>query len=511
MPTSEEVLPMLFSRTFIPTAREAPKGLSDPAVARMARAGYAAADVETGELSLLPLGSMLWEGIAGTFFDLAREAGIQMVDFNEIASDSLSVAARYVKSYRQLPLSFASGNPRRSRACGFAAGAGEAALQRDGFLDTVRKICREAGLSPRDGRTIEEERSYVALAVDKGSWHSKEGFVCRSCDWCGDDAAPVYPTVRPSGEEAHLEEVETPGADTIAELCRQLGITPDRTLKTLFYAAEQGTDKEILAVLTRGDHQVNDRKLSHALGGVVVRFADPLEIREAVGDLAGYLGPVGLPAGIRILADRHIEGSSRLVAGANRPGFHLLNACWGRDYKASDTADLVSLQEGFPCPLCGSPIAASYLRSVAVAVTDPGPSPLTFQDEGGALSKAHRWEGTFCVTPLALTLAGGERIPPRFAPLDVNVLVTSMRNDDAVGLGNILAERLEEKGFRVLLDDRDERAGVKFSDAELIGLPVTIVVGREASEGVVEAWKPDGNREELPADAVVELVSHWSR
>jgi len=502
---------MLFSRTFIPTAREAPKGLSDPAVARLVRAGYVVADAETGELDLLPLGSMLWERVSDAFRNLAREAGIQTVDFNEIAGDSLSVAARYVKSYRQLPLSFASGNPRRIDACGFAAGSEEAALQRDGFLDIARKISGEAGLSPLDGRTIEEARRYVALAVDKGSWHSKEGFACSSCDWCGDDAAPANPTVRLTGEEAPLEEVETPGADTIAELCRQLGITPDRTLKTLFYAAEQGADKEILAVLTRGDHQVNDRKLSHALGGVVVRFADPLEIREAVGDLAGYLGPVGLPAGIRVLADRHIEGSSRLVAGANRPGFHLLNACWGRDYRASAAADLVSLQEGFPCPFCGSPIAAAYLRSIAVAVTDPGPSPLTFQDEGGVLSKAHRWEGTFCVTPLALSLAGGERIPPRFAPLDVHVLVTSMRNDDAVGLGNILAERLEERDFSVLLDDRDERAGVKFSDAELLGLPVTVVVGREASEGVVEAWKPDGNREELPADAVVELVSHWSR
>ena len=444
-------------------------------------------------------------------FDLAREAGIQMVDFNEIASDSLSVAARYVKSYRQLPLSFASGNPRRIDACGFAAGAGEAALQRDGFLDTVRKICREAGLSPRDGRTIEEERSYVALAVDKGSWHSKEGFVCRSCDWCGDDAAPVYPTVRPSGEEAHLEEVETPGADTIAELCRQLGITPDRTLKTLFYAAGQETGKEVLAVLARGDHQVNDRKLSHALGGVVVRFADPLEIREAVGDLAGYLGPVGLPPGIRLLADGHVEGSPCLVAGANKPGFHLLNACWGRDYGVSAVADLVSIQEGFPCPLCGSPIVASQLRSIAVAMTDPEPSPLTFQREGGALSRAHRWEGTLCVTPLALSLVGDEKIPPRFAPFDVNILIASMRNDDAVGLGNVLAERLEERGFGVLLDDRDERAGVKFSDAELVGLPVTVVVGREASEGIVEVWKPDGAREELPADGVADQISRWIR
>jgi prolyl-tRNA synthetase len=102
-------------------------------------------------------------------------------------------------------------------------------------------------------------------------------------------------------------------------------------------------------------------------------------------------------------------------------------------------------------------------------------------------------------------------VPSRFAPFEANVLIASMKNDDAVSLGNILAERLEEKGIRVLLDDRDERAGVKFSDAELIGAPVTIVAGREASEGVVEAWMPDGSRGELPADAVPDQVLRWVR
>jgi prolyl-tRNA synthetase len=503
--------PMRFSRIFIPTAREAQKGLIDRSVAWLSRAGYVSADAEAGDLDLLPLGFMLWERIAFTFRDLVREKGVQVVDFKEMAEDSLSISRKAVKSYRQLPLSFAEIGTRRIDACGFAADADEATLCRDGFLDMARQISREGGLTPRNGRTIEETRHYVALAAERGSWRSKEGFLCTSCDWCGDDAAPSSPAVGPSGGEAPLREVETPGADTIAELCRQLGVSPDQTLKTLFYAAEQGTGKEVLAVLTRGDHQVNDRKLSHALGGVVVRFADPLEIREAVGDLAGYLGPVGLPPGIRILADRHVEGSPCLVAGANKVGFHLLNACWGRDYGVSAVADLVSIQEGFPCPLCGSPIVASPLRSIAVAMTDPESSPLTFQREGGALSRAHRWEGTLCVTPLALSLVGHEKIPPRFAPFDVNILIASMRNDDAVGLGNVLAERLEESGFRVLLDDRDERAGVKFSDAELVGLPVTVVVGREASEGIVEVWRPDGAREELPAGGIADRIQRWIR
>lgn len=502
---------MRFSRTFIPTAREAQKGLSDPSVARLSRAGYMSVDPETREMKLLPLGYMLWDRVISAFHDLALEAGIQVVDFGDMAEDSLSISKKLVKSYRQLPLSFAGGDLRRVKACGFATGPDEAALCRDGFLDIVRKISAEAGLTPRDGQTIEEGRHYVAIPSGKGAWHGKEGFVCSSCSWCGDDAAPTGPVVGASGEGKPLQEIETPGADTIAELCRQLGVSPDQTLKTMFYAAEQGGSKEILAVLARGDHQVNDRKLSHVLGGAVVRFADPLEIREAVGDLAGYLGPIGLPSGIRVLADSRVEGSHSLVTGANKPGFHLLNACWGRDYKASMVGDLVSIQEDFSCPSCGSPILPSHLASVAVAMTDPEPSELTFQGENGEVGRAYRWEGTLCVTPLVLALAGGEKVPSRFAPFEANVLIASMKNDDAVSLGNILAERLEEKGIRVLLDDRDERAGVKFSDAELIGAPVTIVAGREASEGVVEAWMPDGSRGELPADAVPDQVLRWVR
>lgn len=502
---------MLFSKTFIPTAREAQKNITDPSVACLSRAGYLTADQETRTLRLLPLGFLLWQRVISDALDLAREEGLQVAGFEDVPEDAMTVSRKLLKSYRQLPLTFFSGDMKRWIASGLAPDPGSAGDMRDRFLEMAGTLCRHAGLDPRSGETIKDGRKYISLASSKGAWFAKEGFVCSSCSWCGDDASPAGPVERPGGEASPIKEVETPEADTIAELCSQLGVEPAATMKTMFYAAEQGGTKEVLAVLARGDHQINDRKLSHVLGGAVVRFADPLEIREAVGDLAGYLGPVGLPKGIKVLADRHVEGSQGLVAGANKPGFHLLNVCWGRDFSPSVVADLVSIQEDLPCPACGSRIVPSHLARVAVADKGSGPSELSFQGEGGTACNAYSWEGTLCITPLVLALAGGDRIPGRYAPFDVNVLIASMQNDDAVGLGNIMAERLEEKGLRVLLDERNERAGVKFSDAELLGIPVTIVAGREASEGVVEAWLPDGSRGEMPADSIIDQVLRWVR
>lgn len=503
---------MRFSRMLIPTTRETPKNISDPAVARLARAGYLIPDQEKKTVSLLPMGVLLWERIISEAAALARESGFQVVGFEDMESDSLGMSRKLVKSYRNLPLSFFGGNLARRDASGFATDMHSAADVRDAFLEITSVLTRMAGLSCFTGETAGGARKYVSIPCDKGSWHGRSGFVCSSCSWCGDDASPVEAPRVVQTDGAPMSEVETPGADTIAELCRQLSIEPAKTMKTMFYAAESGGEKEIIVVLTRGDHQINDRKLSHVLGGdVVVRFADPLEINEAVGDLAGYLGPVGLPKAIRVFADRHVEGCRNIVTGANKPGFHLLNVCWGRDFKANIVEDIVSVQEDFPCPVCGAPISPAYLARVSFAGIDAEVSDLPFQADGGKQSFAWRWGGSLCITPLAILLAKEGNVPSQFAPFDVNVVIASMQNNDAVALGNTLAERLEERGLRVLLDDREERAGVKFSDAEILGVPVTIVAGREAADSIVEVWQPDGSRGELPADAAVEQAVHRVR
>ena len=509
--TNREVVKMLFSKTLVPTARENPRGISDQSVAKLARAGFVVPDQESRRLELLPMGFMLWKKVISVVSDLARESGFQVVSFDDLGKGSDSISGKIVTSYRHLPLSFIGGDVKKLDAAGFAAEKELSKEVRDAFIAIAAQTAGMAGLKVFFGESEGGEVTYASVPCEKGSWYGRSGFVCNSCSWCGDESSPLSLPEAPSGGDAPLEEVETPGADTIAELCRQLGTEPRETLKTMFYAVGTGDAKEIVAVLARGDHQINDVKLSQVLGGKDVRFADPLEIREAVGDLAGYLGPVGLPGSIRVIADRHVEGCRRLVAGANRPGFHIMNVCWGRDFEARLVADIVSVDESFPCPSCGASISPANIATVASARIGKGASQLSFQDDAGHSCLATRWEGSISMDPLVLAIAGGEKTPSGFAPLDVNVVIASMRNDDAVGLAHLIAEKLEDRGLKVLIDDRDERAGVKFSDAELLGIPVTIVAGRESAERVVEVWQPDGTRGEMPADAAIERAVRWVR
>ncbi len=159
---------MFFSKTFIPTAREAQKNITDRSVAHLSRAGYIAADQETRALRLLPLGFMLWERVRSDALALAREAGLQVAGFDDVPEDAMTVSRKFVKSYRQLPLTFFSGDIKRWMASGLAPDADSAADTRDRFLEMAGTLCRNAGLIPRSGETIEDGRKYIPFQAKRG-------------------------------------------------------------------------------------------------------------------------------------------------------------------------------------------------------------------------------------------------------------------------------------------------------------------------------------------------------
>jgi len=499
---------MRLSKMLLPTVKDAPKGVTDPTVVRLLRAGAVTADPRGKNLGLLPMGVTLWAHMASRITERALEAGFQPVDIRPLNGSVLPLAGRLVKSYRHLPLTFILNDLRECSAAGLAPDADTLNKMTDLFLDLPGPLFEGLDVLEGEGVSGAVPVRYRAVRAPAGSWLSFDGMACTACSWCGDASAPVAgPAPDETAEPGPLENVETPGADTITELCRQLDIPPEITLKTMFYAAETGKGKEILAVLVRGHHQINEEKLAAVLEGAQVRFADPLEIREAVGDLAGYLGPVGLPKNVRIIADRHVEGGRGFVVGANKPGFHTRNACWGRDFKASLTADLISMESGFVCPRCGAPLQETGLVKTAETTKLPVETDLAFQDESGANRNAMLWTGKISMDAVVLSAAPQEG-PMRRAssPWDVNMLIASMKNEDAVKLGETLQKELASAGFRVLLDDRNERAGSKFSDAELLGLPVTLVAGRGAAEGKLELWKPDGSRDEITTAQALNAV-----
>lgn len=507
---------MKMSCVFAPTVKEAPKGVADQRMLRLIRGGFVSRLAAGQEaLNLLPMGVLLFERTSCKVEEVLRAMAFQRVDFPDFCSHAKEVASGYVKSYRHLPLTFYQRERHSYRILGFA----ESSSQGE---ELIRGTCREfsrrlsnVGLPVREKASVSDGLDTLDLVVltDKTSPYGERGYYCPKCAWCGDENSPVKEEVKPQDKEPRpLEVVDTPGADTIAELCRQLGVPPENTIKTMFYVAErQDGEKEVFVVLVRGDHKISEEKVKKVVGCRNVRFADPLEIKETVGDLAGYLGPVGLPERLRVIADRHVEGMVNAVVGANQPERHLMNACWGRDFSAKEVKDLIVYEKEVGCPVCSSALEAEFLLKVAsfsmIATSSLGDRKISYQGRDGKVEEAHLWEGKIYMEPLVLSLVGPDGpLPAGVAPFDVAVIVPSVRNKEALELGEGLAESLEGKGFKVLLDDRDERAGVKFSDAELFGSPVTIVCGKGSADGVVELSYPDGAKEEVQVENLVEKV-----
>ncbi|MCI0419491.1 MAG: proline--tRNA ligase, partial [Acidobacteria bacterium] len=307
---------------------------------------------------------------------------------------------------------------------------------------------------------------------------------------------------------AKPELVSTPGQKTIEEVSQFLNIHPTQQIKTLVYIAAQGP---VLA-LVRGDHQLNETKLQSALGSEV-RPAHPSEIEEALGASAGSLGPVGV-ARLRILSDHALRGRSNLTCGANRNDFHLSGVAPERDYQA-EYFDLRLIQPGEPCVQCGRPLSVSkalevghifklgtkYSESLGASVltAEGKPVPIVMGSYGIGVERilAAAIEGSHD--------ADGICWPLSIAPFPCVISVLNVKEDALVKAAGQVYQDLHSRGLDVLLDDRDERPGVKFKDADLIGIPYRVNFGsKKFKEGKVE-WVERASRksEDIPIDQLV--------
>ena len=330
--------------------------------------------------------------------------------------------------------------------------------------------------------------------------------------------APV--TDLPATGQGTPELVHTPGQRTIEEVGALLQLAPVHQVKTMAYMALTAPAKaggpEIaspVVVLLRGDHMLNQAKLASLFPEVrELRPMQPEEILSTFKAPAGYLGPIGLEsvaagdAGtkgqVTLILDNALEGRQNLVAGANREEYHLRNVTPGRDFVPTRTADVRNVIEGEACPQC-PPHESSPLR-VAKAIEVGHIFKLGYRYSDGMGVRILDPNGKE-VTPIMgcygigieriLTAAieqnndkNGFWLGPSIAPFDVVVTVTNMGDAQLTATAELLATQLEEAGFDVLLDDRDERAGVKFKDADLIGIPYRINVGKKVAEGKVELF-----------------------
>jgi prolyl-tRNA synthetase len=317
-----------------------------------------------------------------------------------------------------------------------------------------------------------------------------------------------------------VEKVATPGCKTIADLANYLGIPASRTAKAVFMVATLAegakTRERFVFAVVRGDMELNETRLAQAVGARSLRPATEEEIR-AVGATPGYASPVGL-RDVLVAVDDLIPSSPNLVAGANEAGYHLLNVNYGRDYTAQIVADLVAAREGDGCPQCGNPLRA--VRGVEVGnIFQLG---TRFSEKlGAAFTDAEGQErpvvmGSYGIGVGRLLACIAEAHhdpqgliwPVTVAPYPVHLVALAGRGgpDETRDIAGRLEVSLREVGLEPLYDDRDESPGVKFNDADLIGLPLRLTVSRRALQaGGVEMKRRDrAEKEIVPLEAVID-------
>lgn len=314
-----------------------------------------------------------------------------------------------------------------------------------------------------------------------------------SCGYAANvERAEAVPGVQDAPEQpAELEEVATPGQTTIEEVTAFLGQAPQKLIKTLLYR----TDKEVVAALVRGDREINEVKLYNALDCLQLEMADAETIRLVTGADAGYAGPVDLD--IRIVADHEVVHLVNAIAGANKTGYHLVNVNPGRDFVPDLVTDIRLVRAGEPCPRCRTPLSGA--RGIEVGqifkLGDKYSRALgaTYLDENG--QQKHIIMGCYGIGVTRTMAAAVEQNhdehgiiwPVSIAPYHVVVVPVSMKDDRQVNMAERVYNQLLAAGVEAVLDDRPERAGVKFKDADLVGYPLRVTVGAKGVEsGMVE-------------------------
>ena len=385
-----------------------------------------------------------------------------------------------------------------------------------------RKIIERCGLS---FRMVEAESGYI------GGSESHEFVVLAesgestilSCA-CGygvnvERAAALEPEARGGAQASRAyERVSTPGMTTVDQVAGFLGVSPREIVKTLLYR----TNDRCVAVLVPGDREVNDVKLVRVFDDPQIRFLEPGEIEGLTGSPVGFSGPVGLPAGTAVYADNLVKRYESVIVGANEGDTHLREVKPGRDFAVERFDDIVWAREGDCCPKCGNPMAktnglevghifklgAKYSRAMHAEFLDEKGQTHPFimgcygfgisRMVAAAIEQLHDADGI--VWPLSI------------APVPLLILAVNMNDADIRDAAFLLEAEFEKRGIETLLDDRDLSPGMKFKDADLVGIPFRLTIGKKLKEGKVELFHRATRRvEEIPLGEAVERIAERIR
>lgn len=558
---------MRMSKLFVSTLRDAPAGTDTVSAQLLTRAGFQRQH-GAGIYSLLPFGERTANRIEQILreemeaidcyelsmpfvqpSDLWKETGrwekvgpemVRLRDRNdrgmvlaptheEIATD---LVRRAVQSYRQLPVSFFQIQTKfrdEPRPRGGLLRCREF-IMKDGYsfhtdyddfrrvyLDFYRAYLRIFARLDLPVVVVEASGGYMASDISHQFTHESE---------IGEDTLLISPNGNyavnaevattyleiPEEEPLEMQEVETPDCKTIEDVARFLDVPTSRTLKAMFF----NVDGELVFVTIRGDREVSEEKLSELLNTDVLEFANEGLIRKS-GAVPGYASPVGLE-GVRVIADESAR-SPNLIAGANKEGYHLLNVNLGRDYKADVVADITQVRGGMPSPVDGAPLIESRGIEVgnifSLGTTYSAPLGATYlDDEDNAHPMIMGSYGIGIGRNMAAIAEyhhddAGLRWPVSVAPFDAHIVVLG-QDSEYLEKADALYSALMQAGIDTLYDDRNASPGVKFADADLIGVPFRITVSsRSMNAGGAEIKRRDQGRDEavvIPLERVVDYV-----
>jgi len=362
------------------------------------------------------------------------------------------------------------------------------------MLDAYFKIFKRCGL---DTRMVESDTGAMGgkaahefmVTVDTDGGENII-FYCDSCDYAANMDKATSIDLKTSKEEKIKlkEKVHTPNYRTIEEVTQFLNLPKEKLVKTLIYKA----DGQMVAALIRGDRQINEMKLKNRLGAIDLTMADAESIQKLTGAAVGFSGPIGLK-GVKLIADEEITKMTNFVTGANEEDYHLINVNVEKDFKIDVIAYIRSASEGEGCPRCqkgklktakGIEVGNTFMLGTKYSQA----LKAYFVDQDG--KEKPFIMGSYGIGVTRTAQAAVEKYndeagiiwPPSIAPLAIDIVPVNMQDETQKKTAFDIYHKMKEKKMEVLIDDRDERAGVKFVDSDLIGLPLRIVVGERFSK-----------------------------
>ena len=339
----------------------------------------------------------------------------------------------------------------------------------------------------------------------------------------GDYAANIekaeskFTGVQQTAAPAPIEKKATPGAHTVDEAAESLDLDPNQVIKSMLYIAKMSEDEyQPVLVLMRGDDEVNEAKVTNALDCEELELATEEDAEKYLNAHPGSLGPVGVGEEVKILADNYVKVLVNMACGANEDGYHYINANIDRDFRVDQFGDFRNVKEGEIAP-DGKPlkftpgIEIGHIFKLGTHYS----SKLGAQvlDSNGRLTDVIMGSYGIGVTRLLSAVAeqnadeNGLVWPNSIAPFDVHVIPVNAKKEDQMAMADKIDQQLTEAGYEVLVDDRKERAGVKFADSDLIGIPIRVTVGKKAQDGIVEIKiRKTGETVEVKQEQLVNTV-----